>query len=106
MVTINYERSEGGTGAAPLEFSDSVAMPLEPALIFVDQALRDYGLRDDIRLIASGKMVTAASIVKIFALGADICNGARAFMSVVRCHWRWLSSRLRKFLSCLCPPLR
>ena len=82
---ITIDGAEGGTGAAPLEFSDSVGMPLEPALTFVDQTLKEYDLRSEIRLIASGKMVTAASILKVLALGADLCNGARAFMMAVGC---------------------
>ena len=82
---ITVDGAEGGTGAAPLEFSDSVGMPLEPALLFVDQTLKEHGLRSEIRIVASGKMVTAASILKVLALGADFCNGARAFMMAVGC---------------------
>ncbi|MDB4673274.1 FMN-binding glutamate synthase family protein [Verrucomicrobiales bacterium] len=82
---ITVDGAEGGTGAAPLEFSDSVGMPLEPALGFVDRTLREHGLRSEIRIIASGKMVTAASILKVLAQGADFCNGARAFMMAVGC---------------------
>ena len=82
---ITVDGAEGGTGAAPLEFSDSVGMPLEPALLFVDRTLTDHGLRSEIRIAASGKMVTAASILKLLALGADFCNGARAFMMAVGC---------------------
>lgn len=82
---ITIDGAEGGTGAAPLEYSDSVGIPLEPALIFADQTLRDLGLRDEIRLIASGKVLTAFSLVKLLALGADFCNSARAFMLSVGC---------------------
>lgn len=82
---ITVDGAEGGTGAAPLEFSDSVGMPIEPALEFVDQKLREYGLRDDIKLIASGKVITAASLLKMISLGADLCNSARAFMMAVGC---------------------
>jgi len=82
---ITVDGAEGGTGAAPLEFSDSVGMPLLPALKFVDRSLREHGLRGDIRLIASGKVISAYSIIKLLAHGADLCNSARAFMLALGC---------------------
>ncbi len=82
---ITVDGAEGGTGAAPLEFSDSVGIPLEPALIFVHSTLKKYGLRDEVRVIASGKVLTAFSILRMRALGADICNSARAFMFSIGC---------------------
>ncbi|MER3330137.1 MAG: FMN-binding glutamate synthase family protein, partial [Candidatus Kapaibacterium sp.] len=82
---IVVDGAEGGTGAAPLEFSDSVGMPLQPGLIFVNKTLIKYGLRDKINLVASGKIVTAESILKNLAIGADICNSARGFMFAVGC---------------------
>ena len=82
---ITIDGAEGGTGAAPLEFSDSVGLPLEPALIFVRVTLERYKLRDRIRIIASGKAVSAFSIIKFIALGADICNSARGFMFSLGC---------------------
>lgn len=82
---ITVDGAEGGTGAAPLEYSDSVGIPLEPALQFVDAELRAHDLRDDIKIIASGKILTAFSVVKILAYGADLCNSARAFMLAVGC---------------------
>ncbi|MDF2157914.1 FMN-binding glutamate synthase family protein [Algoriphagus sp. CAU 1675] len=82
---ITIDGAEGGTGAAPLEFSDSVGLPLEPALIFVRAALEKFNLRDKIRIIASGKVLSAFSIVKNIALGADSCNSARAFMFGLGC---------------------
>ncbi|MFY0606260.1 MAG: FMN-binding glutamate synthase family protein [Cyclobacteriaceae bacterium] len=82
---VTVDGAEGGTGAAPLEFADSVGLPLEPALIFVDATLRKYGLRDEIKVIASGKVLTAFSILRMKALGADICNSARAFMFSLGC---------------------
>lgn len=82
---ITVDGAEGGTGAAPLEFSDSVGVPLEPALIFVQSTLKKYGLRDQIKIIASGKVLTAFSILRMRALGADICNSARAFMFSLGC---------------------
>jgi len=82
---ITVDGAEGGTGAAPLEFADSVGVPLEPALIFVQSTLKKYGLRDEIKVIASGKVLTAFSILRMKALGADICNSARAFMFSLGC---------------------
>jgi len=82
---ITVDGAEGGTGAAPLEFSDSVGLPLEPALIFVHSTLKKYGLRDEVKVIASGKVLTAFSILRMRALGADICNSARAFMFSLGC---------------------
>lgn len=82
---ITVDGAEGGTGAAPLEYSDSVGMPLEPALKFLDLELRAHGLRDETRVIASGKVLTAFSLVKMIAYGADVCNSARAFMLAVGC---------------------
>lgn len=82
---VTIDGAEGGTGAAPLEFSDSVGLPLEPALIFVNATLKKYGLRNEIRVIASGKVLTAFSILRMRALGADICNSARAFMFALGC---------------------
>ncbi|WP_296705029.1 FMN-binding glutamate synthase family protein [Algoriphagus sp.] len=82
---ITVDGAEGGTGAAPLEFSDSVGLPLEPALIFVNGTLEKYHLRQNIRIIASGKALTAFSIIKNIALGADLCNSARGFMFSLGC---------------------
>jgi glutamate synthase domain-containing protein 2 len=82
---ITVDGAEGGTGAAPLEFSDSVGMPLQPALIFVNKTLIKYNLRDKIRIIASGKIVTAEAILKNLALGADLCNSARGYMFAIGC---------------------
>ena len=82
---IVIDGAEGGTGAAPLEFSDSVGLPLEPALIFARLTLDKYRIREKIKLIASGKTISAFAIVKNLALGADICNSARGFMFSLGC---------------------
>ncbi len=82
---ITVDGAEGGTGAAPLEFSDSVGLPLEPALIFIRETLERFGLRDKIKIIAAGKALSAFSILKNIALGADICNSARGFMFSMGC---------------------
>ncbi len=82
---ITVDGAEGGTGAAPLEFSDSVGLPLEPALIFVRMTLEKFQIRDKIKIIASGKAITAFAILKNIAFGADICNSARGFMFSLGC---------------------
>jgi glutamate synthase domain-containing protein 2 len=82
---ITIDGAEGGTGAAPLEFSDSVGLPLEPALIFVRATLEKYNLRKNVKIIASGKILSAFSIIKNIALGADACNSARGFMFSLGC---------------------
>lgn len=82
---ITVDGAEGGTGAAPLEFSDSVGMPIEPALIFVHSTLTHFGLRKRLKVIASGKVLTAASVLRMLAIGADLVNSARGFMFALGC---------------------
>ncbi|QQR89036.1 MAG: FMN-binding glutamate synthase family protein [Myxococcales bacterium] len=82
---IVIDGAEGGTGAAPLEFANSVGTPLREGLLTVHNALVGCGLRDKIRLIASGKVVTGFHILRAMALGADLCNGARSMMFALGC---------------------
>ncbi len=82
---ITVDGAEGGTGAAPLEFSNSVGMPLRDGLAFVCDSLTGFGLKKDIKVIASGKMFTAFHLVKNLSLGADICNSARGMMLALGC---------------------
>jgi len=82
---ITGDGGEGGTGAAPLEFINSVGMPLRDALAFVYDALHGYGIKKHIKIIASGKVHTGFDLVKNIALGADMCNCARAMMLAVGC---------------------
>lgn len=82
---ITVDGAEGGTGAAPPEFSDGVGMPLEPALIFVNRTLNNYNLREKLRIIASGKVLTSLDILRAVAMGADMCNNARGFMFSLGC---------------------
>jgi len=82
---ITVDGGEGGTGAAPLEFSNSVGMPLRDALAFVYDCLTGFGLKRHIKIIASGKIATGFDLVKNFALGADICNSARGMMMALGC---------------------
>lgn len=71
--------------AAPPEFSNFVGTPLIEGLHFVESLLVGAGLRNRIRLIASGKILSAFSVVKTLAIGADVCNSARAFMFALGC---------------------
>jgi len=82
---ITVDGAEGGTGAAPLEFSDGVGMPFEPALIFVNKTLIRLNIRDKIRVICSGKIISGYSILRAIAMGADMCNSARGFMFSLGC---------------------
>ena len=82
---IVVDGGEGGTGAAPLEFSDSLGAPLNEGLIAVQNTLVGAGIRDRLKIGASGKMVTASAMARSMALGADWCNSARAFMFAVGC---------------------
>ncbi|MBC3766240.1 FMN-binding glutamate synthase family protein [Neptunicella marina] len=82
---ITVDGGEGGTGAAPLEYSNSVGMPLTEALAFVHDALTGFDLRKDIRIIASGKVFSGFHLVKNLALGADMCNSARGMMVALGC---------------------
>lgn len=82
---ITVDGAEGGTGAAPIIFSDHVGMPWENALIFVVDTLRKYGLKREIRVITSGKIIDGFDIFKALCLGADLCNSARGMMLSLGC---------------------
>ncbi len=82
---ITVDGAEGGTGAAPMEFSDSVGTPLDEGLSFVHNALVGAGVRPHIRVIASGKINTGFQIATKVALGADMCSAARAMMFAIGC---------------------
>jgi glutamate synthase domain-containing protein 2 len=82
---IVVDGAEGGTGAAPLEFTDHVGAPLQEGLRLVHNTLVGVGLRDRIRLGASGKIISAFDIARAMALGADWCNSARGFMFALGC---------------------
>ncbi|KTD61614.1 FMN-binding glutamate synthase family protein [Legionella spiritensis] len=82
---ITVDGAEGGTGAAPLEYTNRVGEPLESALIFVHNALVGINVRDKIRVICSGKVATGYDMVSKIAMGADMCNAARAMMMATGC---------------------
>jgi len=82
---ISIDGGEGGTGAAPLEFSNSVGMPFVEGLAFAYDALVGFNLKKEISLFASGKIASGFDIFRAVSLGADACNSARAMMMAVGC---------------------
>jgi glutamate synthase domain-containing protein 2 len=82
---IVVDGAEGGTGAAPVEFSDHVGAPLQEGLLLVHNTLVGTNLRDRIKLGCAGKVISAFDIVRMMALGADWCNSARGYMMALGC---------------------
>ena len=82
---ITVDGGEGGTGASYQELMDSVGLPIKAALPILDVTLREYGVRDRVKLIASGKLFTPDRIAIALAMGADLVNIARGFMITVGC---------------------
>ncbi len=82
---IVVDGAEGGTGAAPIEFTDHVGAPLQEGLLLVHNTLVGLNLRKQIKLGCAGKVITAFDIARMLALGADWCNAARGFMFALGC---------------------
>ena len=82
---IVIDGAEGGTGAAPLEFSDHMGMPMKEGLRLVHNTLVGIGMREHIKLGASGKIISSFDMARTLALGADWCNSARGFMFALGC---------------------
>ena len=82
---IVVDGAEGGTGAAPLEFTDHVGAPLQEGLLLVHNTLVGLNLRDKVKIGCAGKVVSAFDIARAMALGADWCNAARGFMFALGC---------------------
>ncbi len=82
---ITVDGSEGGTGAAPLEFSNSVGVPLTEGLLIVHNCLVGAGLRKSVKVIAAGKIVSGFNVIQRIAIGADLCNVARSMMMALGC---------------------
>lgn len=82
---ITVDGAEGGTGAAPIEFTNVVGWPLSEGLTFVHGGLLGAGIRDRVKLISAGKIASGFHVVRQLALGADLCNSARAMMMALGC---------------------
>lgn len=82
---ITVDGGEGGTGASPVEFSNTMGMPSREGLIFVHDTLVGFGLRKDIKVIVAGKIISGFHMARAIALGADGCNSARAMMLAIGC---------------------
>lgn len=82
---ITVDGGEGGTGAAPFDFINYVGSPLNEGLLFVDRTLKDFKIRNKIKVIASGKVFTGFDMFEKLALGADLCNSGRGMMIALGC---------------------
>ena len=82
---INVDGTEGGTGAAPITFSNYVGMPWEQGLVFVVDTLIAYNLKKDMTVTTATKIFTAFDLFKALCLGADICNSGRGMMLALGC---------------------
>ncbi len=82
---IVVDGAEGGTGAAPVEFTNHVGSPLQEGLLLVHNTLRGVGLRERVRIGCAGKVISAFDIARMMALGADWCNSARGYMFALGC---------------------
>ncbi|MFY3385817.1 FMN-binding glutamate synthase family protein [Paracidovorax sp. MALMAid1276] len=82
---IVVDGAEGGTGAAPVEFTDHVGAPLQEGLLLVHNTLVGVNLRDRVRIGCAGKVISAFDIARMMALGADWCNAGRGFMMALGC---------------------
>lgn len=82
---ISIDGAEGGTGAAPLEFTNHIGLPLTEALVLVHNTLVKHQLRPHVSIICSGKIISGFDIVRAIALGADVCASARGMMMALGC---------------------
>src|SRR5699024_11002401 len=82
---ISIDGAEGGTGATYQEMADSLGMPIFSGLYILDQTMRKYGVRDDIKIISSGMLATANKMAIALSLGADLIYIARAAMNTIGC---------------------
>lgn len=82
---ITVDGGEGGTGAAPLEYSNAVGTPFQEGLAFAVDVLHGFGIKEDITVITSGKIISGFHLIRAFALGADVTNSARGMMLALGC---------------------
>ncbi|MDP9057158.1 MAG: FMN-binding glutamate synthase family protein [Pseudomonadota bacterium] len=82
---VVVDGGEGGTGAAPVEFSDHIGVPMREGLIFVRNVLTGAGLRDRIKIGVAGRLISAFDLATVLAIGADWTNAARGYMFALGC---------------------
>jgi glutamate synthase domain-containing protein 2 len=82
---ITVDSGDGGTGAAPMSLMDCVGLPIRESLPLVVDMLNSHGLKERIRVIASGKLITPAEAAAALCIGADFINSARGFMFALGC---------------------
>lgn len=82
---ITVDSGDGGTGAAPMPLMDNVGLPITESLVMLVDALNRHGLRERIKVIASGKLITPAQVAWAYCVGADFVNSARGFMFALGC---------------------
>ncbi|MDA0365118.1 MAG: FMN-binding glutamate synthase family protein [Chloroflexi bacterium] len=82
---VSVDGAEGGTGAAPLSLTDHMGVPLHDAIVTVDDAYRRHGVREDITVVAAGRIITGADAAYAIALGADMVGIARGFLFSIGC---------------------
>jgi len=82
---VVVDGGEGGTGAAPVEFSDHVGTPMREGLLFAHNVLTGAGLRDRVKIGVAGRLVSAFDIATVLAIGADWTNAARGYMFALGC---------------------
>ncbi|TCP24523.1 glutamate synthase (ferredoxin) [Scopulibacillus darangshiensis] len=82
---ITIDGGEGGSGATYQALADGVGLPIRPAIMIMNQKLKEYGVRDQVKIIASGKLFTPDKVAVLLGMGADLVNIARAFMISVGC---------------------
>lgn len=82
---VAVDGGEGGTGAAPVEFSNSVGTPMREGLAFVYDTLTGFDLKQQVTIMAAGKILTGFDMFRAFALGADVCYSARGMMLALGC---------------------
>ncbi len=82
---ISIDGGSGGTGTAPLEMMERIGMDIRDALYLVDKVLKDYGVREHVKISASGKILTPDDVIIILCLGADFVQIARGFMMSAGC---------------------
>lgn len=82
---LTIDSADGGTGAAPMSLIDNMGLPIKESLPLVVDKLIEYGLRERVKVCASGKLITPAEVTWAFCAGADFVNSARGFMFALGC---------------------